>query len=197
MLRHATDKRPKETRFAQKAQYSVVVFSDKRKVYDRHEERVAELKTWLEAARAFLRNAQSWTLWANLRIDDQKQVKGQTVVTVKIGDNNTFNAPVAIAETIKDSLKHINTSNADDALKTALQELIRTIGEAGEDLPTDKAEDLAIDGEAVARELARETPRKEKLRDQINGLAATAQALGKAALPILDAVGKVRALIGL
>ncbi|WP_425091232.1 hypothetical protein [Tropicimonas sp. S265A] len=194
-----TSQRRSETRFHQGSylnQYSVEVFSNMGQVNREHAARVDNLTSWLQATRTFIRNAQSWLLWANMQIEDQKTVKGQTVITVKIGDNNTFTAPIAIADTIKDSLKHINTSTADDDLKAAVQDLIKAIAETGEALPADTTEDLAIDAEGLAREVGRDAPRKSKVKGQLDGLAQTAQALGKAALPILDAAAKVKALIG-
>lgn len=159
-------------------------------------ERSAELTLWHDATMAFFTTASDWISWAERETAPKAfgdiLIGGtKNVTTVTFGDGTVINAPLTIAGSIENSLNNLQSGQAPADMSAAIEALLKAIATASQDLPEDKAEDMALDGETVAKELSRATPRKAEAQSKLTSIAKTAEALGKAALPILDAVKKL------
>ena len=108
---------------------------------------------------------------------------------------STIHGSVVAAETIKDSFNIIEKSNAEDDLKEQLKQLNEAVAALAQQLPKDKAEELADDMKRLAEEAVKEKPNSKWYSVSIDGLVAAAQNLGKVGDAVIELSGKVRKLL--
>ncbi|HJS20952.1 MAG TPA: hypothetical protein VJ785_19545 [Anaerolineales bacterium] len=109
--------------------------------------------------------------------------------------NSTVHGSVVAAETIKDSFNIIEKSNAQDDLKEQLKQLNEAVAALAQQLPREKAEEVADDMKRLAEEAVKEKPNAKWYNVSIDGLVAAAQNLGKVGDAVIDVAGKVRKIL--
>jgi hypothetical protein len=134
------------------------------------------------------------------RVSTRKEVKNVTkqVKTIKIGGKAEINAPVTIADTIQNSFNTLAESKVNDDLKTLLDELLKAVTEANNQVPSDKAEEgkrMARDAKMLIEEAVSSEPRRQWYEISLDGLLKAATNIGKLAGPVVTIVGKLRPLL--
>jgi hypothetical protein len=107
-----------------------------------------------------------------------------TMKTVTIGDNNTINAPITIADLIQGSFNAIKQSDEDSATKDLLEKLVRTVADIGPKIPEADAKSLARDADDVVKEATASEPRKEVCTSLLQRITKAAKAMGAVAAPL-------------
>jgi hypothetical protein len=113
--------------------------------------------------------------------------------TIRFGDHATVSAPVIIADEITGSFNIIQQSQADPALKTVLDDLLKTVAEVsgGPNVSEQQARSMARDADGLAKEATDKEPRDDACRSFLSRLGETARAIGEAGVPVLNAVSDV------
>ncbi|MBN1766385.1 MAG: leucine-rich repeat domain-containing protein, partial [Sedimentisphaerales bacterium] len=124
------------------------------------------------------------------RIDEMKQEK-----VINIGNGNTINAPVVVADQIENSFNTVAESAIQGELKELLHKLINEINEAAKIVPEETAESMARDVETLSKEVVSSKPRRKWYEMSIEGLKEAASAVGEVGKPILVTVSKLLPLL--
>ena len=110
---------------------------------------------------------------------------------INIGDGNTINAPVVVADQIENSFNTVAESDIKGELKELLHQLINEVNEAAKEVPEDTAESMARDVESLSKEVVSSNPRRKCYEMSIEGLKEAAEAVGEAGKPVLKTVGRL------
>ena len=107
---------------------------------------------------------------------------------INIGNGNTINAPVVVADQIKNSFNIIAESDIKVELKELLHKLINEVNDAAKAVSEETAESMARDVESLSKEVVSSKPRRKWYEMSIEGLKEAAQAVGEVGKPILKTV---------
>ena len=126
-----------------------------------------------------------------------KEVRSMTYQerVINIGNNNTINAPIAIADHIENSFNAVGASKVGDDVKMLLQDLIKHINEVAKSAPKEVGQEMARDVETLAKEVVSPTPRRKWYELSIDGLKEAAVKIGDLGKPILETTGKLLPLL--
>ena len=114
---------------------------------------------------------------------------------INIGNNNTINAPIAIADHIENSFNAVAGSKVHDDVKDLLRELIKNVNEVAKSKPGEVSESLARDVETLSKEVTSSRPRRKWYEMSIEGLKDAAVKIGEVGKPILETTGKLLPLL--
>ena len=109
--------------------------------------------------------------------------------------NATVHGSVVAAETIQDSFNVIEKSNAKDDLKEQLRLLNEAVKALTEQLPKEKAEDVADDMKRLAEEAVTEKPNRKWYSLSIDGLIKAADNLGEVGDRVITLSKKVLSIL--
>ncbi len=130
---------------------------------------------------------------------DKAVFGGQTNMTadkiIKMGDGNTINAPVFIADDMENCFNTVERSGANDEIKAALKELLEAVTEAAKGVEEKRAKAMVQDAELLTKAVASEEPNRRWYECSVDGLREAAEAVGKVGVPILTAVAKLGSLV--
>ncbi len=113
------------------------------------------------------------------------------------GDGASVEAPITIADTIRDSFITIQHLETNPQVKVLLEDLLKQITEVGNKLPSDKTEDaesLAEDAKILIDEMNRSQPREKRLMRALRDIGDTASSIGKIAGPVITIIDKLKPL---
>jgi hypothetical protein len=131
-------------------------------------------------------------------ISRETRVGAQTVTNnkIEIGDHATItNSNIAVAESIVDSLKNVQTSGASDDLKKALKELHEAVAEMAKRLPEAQAKTVAQDLQTLSTEAVSNAPRRKWYELSADGLLDAAKTVAGLGEPVAKAVKVVLSLL--
>jgi regulator of extracellular matrix RemA (YlzA/DUF370 family) len=114
--------------------------------------------------------------------------------TINIGDGNTINAPIVIADHIESSFNTVAKSPAAEPIKDVLKELLTNVSAVDATQYPDKAVQLAQDARTLTEELSSKAPRRKWYELSVEGLTQAAQDIGQVGEAILTTVGKLAPL---
>jgi hypothetical protein len=123
----------------------------------------------------------------------EEQVNQEKVI--RIGKNATISAPIIIADSIENSFNVLANSTVDDELKSLLNDLVNAINEVNKKAPSEEAEAMARDAEALVKEATSSKPRRKWYEISIEGLKQAAINIGEIAEPVLDIVKKLTSFL--
>jgi len=113
--------------------------------------------------------------------------------SIKIGDANHIGS-VVIAESIESSFNALKESQADNKTQVLLTQLLNEIKALNAKVPdSQEMQDLSDDAQALVKESQRESPRKDRYRQSLEGIQAAGKVIGTTA----DTVVKVVKALGL
>jgi small GTP-binding protein len=110
---------------------------------------------------------------------------------INIGNGNTINAPVVVADQIENSFNTVAESDITGELKELLDKLINQVNEAAKVVPEEAAESMARDVESLSKEVVSSKPRRKWYEMSIEGLKEAARAVGEVGKPILVTVSEL------
>jgi hypothetical protein len=119
----------------------------------------------------------------------------EEVKSITLGSNNTISAPIVLADKIENSFNAV-ASMPDSDLKSALENLHRSIAEWSKSLDKTTAEDVATDLEALTNEAQREEPRPSRIKDFLESIKSVAESVADNAGPVLAALGAIAGAFG-
>jgi hypothetical protein len=119
------------------------------------------------------------------------EVTHMTDISVTLGDGITIYGDLVVANKIKDSFNKADTSNTSDELKGLLKNLATTVGKMSEQLPKEKAEQVANDLLALTNEATSESPRRRWWELSLDGIREAARAVGDIGTPVLTVIEKL------
>jgi len=114
--------------------------------------------------------------------------------TIKVGSGATITAPVVVADQIRNSFNLVEDSLDDREVKKLISELLKQVTAASHAMPSEKAQQMAADAEALIKEISSSAPRKKWCELRIQGLRDAARAVGEIGKPILKTTSKLRQL---
>jgi hypothetical protein len=135
---------------------------------------------------------------SNVSISRETRIGAQTVTNnkIEIGDHATItNSNIAVAESIVDSLKNVQTSGASDDLKKALKELHEAVAEMAKRLPEAQAKTVAQDLQTLSTEAVSNAPRRKWYELSADGLLDAAKTVAGLGEPVAKAVKVVLSLL--
>jgi hypothetical protein len=118
-----------------------------------------------------------------------------SIQRVNIG-GDVVNSPIVVAHTIEDSWNTVESSPANNELKTLLADLHKAVSTLAESLDPDDAELAARDLEDLSREAVSPKPRPAWWQRAAQGLVSAAKKTAEVGVPVIDLVAKITALIG-
>ena len=122
------------------------------------------------------------------------EVETMETKTINIGNNNTINAPITIADKIENSFNALKEDSVKPELAELMRNLLTQITQIAESDPEGTG-DMATDAEVLSKEIARNTPRRKWYELSIEGIKDAAEALGEIGKPILETTSKLLPLL--
>ncbi|MDJ0870079.1 MAG: hypothetical protein QNK03_28585 [Myxococcota bacterium] len=150
----------------------------------------------LDAAQPIRLEGQVQLVVQNVREIHAERLSQVTHKTINIGDGNTINAPIVVAEHVENSFNALAESSVDEGLQAALKELLEgavALAESG--AASDTAEMVARDADSLTREVTGSSPREGTARRILSDLRDTVQAVGEIGQPLLATITKLGPLI--
>ena len=114
---------------------------------------------------------------------------------VTIGDGNTIQGSLVVAEQIQNSFNAADKSDAKQEVKETLKLLCTAVEEMSANLKEDLAKEVARDLETLVKEATSESPRKKWYQLSADGLLEAAKSVGELAKPVTATVGTLLALL--
>ena len=113
---------------------------------------------------------------------------------INFGDHATVHRDFVVAGAIQESFNTIEASDAKGELRAELKHLAMQIAEMTKDLPEEKAREVARNLETLTDEATGKSPKKW-YDVSAQGIIGAAQAIGGAALPVIETVQKILSLL--
>ncbi len=117
---------------------------------------------------------------------------------ISIGDGANVSAPITAAESISNSFNTLANSKIGGELQELLELLLVAISELNvndEKIIAHKVE-MAQDADYLVKEVTKEQPRRNIVKQAIDSIIASAKDIGTIALPILIIIEKIQAIFG-
>jgi hypothetical protein len=124
-----------------------------------------------------------------------EKVEQMTNEVINIGNGNTINAPVFIAERMKSCFNTVAEGDAKGQVKEVLRQLLEEVNEAAKSVDEEQAKMMVQDVEVLTKEVSGSKPRREWYELSVKGLVEAAKAVGEVGKPILATVGKLGPLV--
>ena len=119
-----------------------------------------------------------------------------TKIEVKIGDNVTFNGDFAVGKKIANSFNKAQTSSSTDEIKGLLTQLAEEVAKVAEELPEDKAAEVAGDLETFTTEVTKDKPRRKWWELSAGGIRDAAKTAGQVGTTAISLLEKLQPLLG-
>lgn len=119
-----------------------------------------------------------------------------TKISVTLGDGTVFHGDFVVAKNIEDSFNKAQESQVVDELREKLKELSSLIAKLCEQLPEERAEEVARDLHSFVNEATGKKPRKKWYELSAKGLIEAAKTVVSISGPIVTTVKTVLSLLG-
>jgi hypothetical protein len=128
---------------------------------------------------------------------EQNGTKTVNTQTIDFGSGNTVtDVNIVAAKNIQDSWNRVAAANTKPELRTALQDLHKSVAEMSKQLPEQKQAEAAKDLATLSSEALSPAPRKKWYELSAEGLLEAAKTVGDIAASVTTAVKAVLALLG-
>ncbi len=104
---------------------------------------------------------------------------------------------LVVAEKIENSFNKVQESQINEEAREKLKELSYLIAKLSNQLPSDKAKEVAEDLELFINEAIKEKPRKKRIQISADGLIEAAKVFASLSLPIIKTVKEILSLFGI
>jgi len=123
-------------------------------------------------------------------------VETMTKISVTLGDGTVFHGDFVVAKNIEESFNKAQESQVVEELRMKLKELSSLTAKLCEQLPEEKAEEVARDLHSFVNEATSKKPRKKWYELSAKGLVEAAKTVATVAGPIVTTVKTILSLLG-